>query len=454
MKQEKLTAVAVRDGSLEWTSMVRGKVSGAVSGRGTVAFDRQVSSAEGTVDADNDAAKAIAGLEGDIVLSLPTQDLLTQIVKLPRVEESELINIARLQIDKISPFPTENVVTGCEVLKEKSDSMTVLVCAVREEIVNSLRDRLFPQSIYPSRVDANIMGRLHLFAGKKRQLFILLEGSALEIVIAEDGVPLVIRSLPGMEGLADNEFREETLLGVNQAVMAMELQHGPGELSGITLIRSRPFPQEGALSGRLSEEYGCKTNVASPDESGTLSERLVKRAFETKGRLDLSPLGWKTSARKMVFRRKLLKAVSIIMGCWLLGIILMTGLFVIQKSRVSLLRDELSELDKSTAEVRAVVSRVKMIEDYVGRELSALECMAEVTEAQPQGVILTSFMYRKNDSVAIAGESDTVDNVYSFKKKLDESSLFTEARLRGPTLETRRQMQIFDIDLKLRGSDI
>jgi len=95
--------------------------------------------------------------------------------------------------------------------------------------------------------------------------------------------------------------------------------------------------------------------------------------------------------------------------------------------------------------------RVFMIKRYMDRSDSALECLREISALQPRGIDLTSFSYRKGETLRISGEAETVDQVYSFKSKLEGSTLFVGAKLQGPRRDRKKRKEVFDIDLRLHG---
>jgi Tfp pilus assembly protein PilN len=65
---------------------------------------------------------------------------------------------------------------------------------------------------------------------------------------------------------------------------------------------------------------------------------------------------------------------------------------------------------------------------------------------------MSSFSYRKGESVKMAGDAGSVDQVYAFKRNLDGSALFPKAELQGPRAD-KSGKQVFDLTLSLPADE-
>jgi hypothetical protein len=75
-----------------------------------------------------------------------------------------------------------------------------------------------------------------------------------------------------------------------------------------------------------------------------------------------------------------------------------------------------------------------------------------VSESITPGITLTSFSYRRQDSVKISAEADTSAEVYSFKDKLSEKNVFGTVNLSGPS-STRNGKFRFEINAFFKNSE-
>jgi hypothetical protein len=145
-------------------------------------------------------------------------------------------------------------------------------------------------------------------------------------------------------------------------------------------------------------------------------------------------------------------AVTLV-GLWGVAAMGVYGGLRYEESRLAALRAERERWRQPALDVRTLRRRVFMIERYNDFSRSSLECLREICLLQPAGVELTSFTYRKDDSVKLSGRAANVGQVYDFKSKLDASALFGETTLTGPTLDRRTNEQIFGIDIQLPGGE-
>ncbi len=73
-----------------------------------------------------------------------------------------------------------------------------------------------------------------------------------------------------------------------------------------------------------------------------------------------------------------------------------------------------------------------------------MESMKKVSDNLPAGITLTSWSFKRDDSLRISGEADTATLVYSFKDKMGE--LFPAVELVGPSA-VKNGKQKFDLVL-------
>ncbi|MDY0145534.1 MAG: PilN domain-containing protein, partial [Kiritimatiellia bacterium] len=85
---------------------------------------------------------------------------------------------------------------------------------------------------------------------------------------------------------------------------------------------------------------------------------------------------------------------------------------------------------------------------------SALESLRVLSEHLPAGMDLTSFVYRKGNTLSLRGEADAQEKVYSFIQTLDQTGRFPEVKFEG--VNTRNTPQgprsQFSVTIRLPGA--
>jgi hypothetical protein len=469
MATNDISGILVTAKTIEWTTIRSGKDGLQVAGSGLIelAVRKTEPVAEG---AQADAAvpeileaepkNDFSAIKGQVTVGIASDNLLLRTVSLPLVEADELAGMVQLQVDKFSPFPIETMVVSHEVLEKRSDSCVVLIAAVKQEIVEEIGKTLKSGGLVPHRVDAAVLGCWRLLrdvgyaAHKGRELMFLLRGQQAELMALQDGIPIVFRSLGSGEGMDQAEFADDVAQAASQTLMSLELDHGAAGRCTISVWHTGDEPKF-LIEGIKSSCGGGEIAFKSLDSLPHISEGLARRAAEqVETKLDLMPSAWRDAERSKAVKSRILVAVAAVLGLWLVFMLWAFGGLYVQNWRLSTLKAEKTALDKPAMEVRNIKERVRLVNRYMDRSKSSLECLRMISMLQPYGVDLSlSFTYRKGEGVKISGDAESANLVYDFKNKLDGSGFFTGSSLDGPRLDPRRGRELFDIDLKLPGGE-
>jgi hypothetical protein len=463
MAQERISGLILRDDMLAWT-VVLPRNRNKVVARHRVALNPPPAETAGDEPSSGGQSLAdqvragCAGLKGSTVsVALPTDRLLLRVLDLPTTDASELGDMIALQVDKFSPFPIESMVVSHEVLKRGESSSLVLVAAARETEIDAAGELLREAGIAPRRVDAAAMGWWQVVrdSGKVpdsgRRVLILLDTGAPEMIVVQDGIPVLFRALSGAGAPDTREGAADLADEIAYALMSIELEHGGGAATTVQIGHVQAEPQ--FLRTALAERCDCAVEAFPLSELRGPAEGIARRATARVPALDLTPPAWREAEHSHEFRRRMIAAVAVIVATWLAALGVLLGGLAWHKVKLARLNTVVESWREPAAEVRRMRDRVFMIERYRQMKTSALECLREVSGAMPDGVLLTSFTYRKGDSVRISGEADAVGVVYAFKNKLDESDLFAASSLTGPRRDPRRRKEVFDVELELPGGE-
>jgi hypothetical protein len=450
----------VLDGDrLEWAALVQGgdRLRRVDQGMEVLASDdEQAPDPEaGHAAAVEQVRSACASVKGDTALGLPSTDVLLRVVALPAVPDDELAEMVELQADKFSPFPIETMAVSHEVLDRTEDQCRVLVAAARNEAVDTQAKLLVEAGLRPAGIDSCALGWWRLLQDggdvpiEGRAALVIISGTAAELVIVQDGVPLVFRSLDFGPDAAPADVAADVGQELSHTLISVELEHGSHPC---TVLLWAYEDQLAAIEGALRAEDIGEITPRALDGLPPVCEGIARRLI-TGGGIDLTPQAWLDADTAARHRRQMLGGLAAVAGVWLLCVIGLVVLFGWRKGRISRLQARRTTWEAPAMEVRELRRRVRMIDRYTDLSHSALECLREISGIQPAGVDLVSFTYTKSDSIRIEGQAGERSLIYGFKEALDASGLFPEVELGTQIQDRRRRTWKFDMVLKLPSGE-
>ncbi len=459
MSREIITGLKITNNSLEWTSLEKIKDGFKTVDSGKADLESHIAAEGEDVKVSDQGLTALISknkkyFQGTVTLGLSSEQILLRVIKLPAVPDDELRGMVDLQIDKLSPFPVENMVVSYEILEKGKDFYHVLVAAIKNDVVDQLGKLLANADIFPSRVDADVLGWAKLLKESNmvteagRQIVILLAEVVPEIIVFQDGLPIVFRSLSGQGPLSDDEFASEIAGETASTIMSLELEHGVSKSCSLSVWHHDALPEK--LEENLRQACPYELSIRSITELPPVSGGFARRSAEGGQLLDLTPLSWRVTGGEKLFKQRVMIAAGGIIGAWALSIIIFLGGLFYQQNKLEVLQAEFEITQKPAKEVMDMRRRVNIVKRYSDRTYSVLECLREVVGILPEGIDLTSFEYKRASgppTVTINALATAVDSVYEFKNGLDGSKLFLKGTLKGPI--TQKDKQAFQIDMKL-----
>jgi len=452
MASETWTGWIVEAGTLDWASARADRLLAAEA----VPLPAEGGGAAAGAESAAFLKSKLGGMRGAVSMGLPLRDMLIRVVHLPSDDPAEIPGMARLQADKLSPFPPESAVVSHEILGRSDSGFRVLIAMASEEKVNAAAALPELAGRRIGRVDAAALGRwgpLRMAGAVEpegRRIAVLRERGGWDLLVYQHGEPLVLRPLDVGEDGGPAELAAGLASEITYALMAAEMDHGAGAASSLAIWHQGS--SDGGLAGqvgrllRLPSEPRPISSLASP------AEGLARRALDRSGgRLDLTPDSWLRMRRRQGFRARLLGAAAAVAAVWALAAgTLFLGPYI-EGRRLRALEAFRTAQSPAALEVRNLRRRVIQLERYGQGSARPLDCLREVSAVQPQGVLLTSFSYKKDESLKIGGESADVNLVYEYKNKLDSSGLFAGSSLQGPLFDRQRGKNTFEIELVFPG---
>ncbi|TAN38583.1 MAG: hypothetical protein EPN23_02145 [Verrucomicrobia bacterium] len=441
MTQRSITAVAWPDSQVEWSTLSAQKDAWNVTGHGQTA----VATAPDAVQLQ----PLVAQWPGQLWLTLPAAQTLLRVVTLPTAEAGELRGMAELQLDKFSPFSSENMVMAVEVLERQEKSTRVLIAAAQREVIAALAAPLLATGRLPAGVGVDLLGWWQNLraAGKLaehgHELVVILTNTGAELMALEEGRPLLFRTL-GHTATDSAGLVEE----LDFALLSLEAEWGAAA-KRLTLWHAPEVPA--TLMEGLQAHADLRVTAQSLATLPALTEGVARRAADVaEATINLVLPDWLVAEQQRKIRRRLTAVAMVVGSLWALGLVALLGGSQWRQHRVAQLQHELTVLEKPAAEVRQQQTLLRLLQQYADPTGSALECLRNISAALPDGVKITSFTYTKGQTLTLRGEADDAKNIYTFQQGLKSATCFKQVQLHGITPPSGKQAHTgFSVTLSL-----
>src|SRR5262245_25924685 len=131
----------------------------------------------------------------EFVLGLPVSAVIAQRFRLPSVDPAEFPEMIRLQIEKLLPFPADEVTSDFELIEQNESESVVSAIAIRNEQLAEMTSPLLDRGYIPQQITVYAAQRASTYAPKGNALLIYPEGEMLVYAMTENGKLSLARSI-------------------------------------------------------------------------------------------------------------------------------------------------------------------------------------------------------------------------------------------------------------------
>lgn len=352
----------------------------------------------------------------EAVLALPLNRLLIKMVRVPSGEDA--VAVATPVLQAMNPFPDEALTIGCETVRETEDGAIVIAAALPESAADDIGEALDAAKLNVVKIDALIFGQLRGLASNfseadKRRLVLSVGREGIGLVVMDGDQPSAIRAFS-----AESDLRREVMLSLLEA----EDFGGARKLAEILLVEV-----DAGDAGDASEDPFAGLSAFAPVRRVTVGEDAAlvgvsERAEET-GTLDALPESWREVLAETRFKRKLIRQVAIAGGVWALIMAILFGVPIVYGFMTDYQKGLSREHARQYREVREMKEKTDIVRKYSDHARGALEIMKALSDRLPEGIELSSWDYRREDGVSVAGEAEGESVVYDFKDAIAKMGL-------------------------------
>jgi hypothetical protein len=397
-------------------------------------------------------------LEGDITLSLRTSELLMRTMEFPTSDPTEIAEMVGFQIDKVSPFPIDQLAISHEILSQGEETALVLMAAAKRSCIDEIGEAFETKGVNIHSIDARILGWLQLLNEQEKivaegcEIFILDDQIELTLVVLLGGQPIAFRSLH--THVDDPGALDELSSELSYTLTMLDAQY---ELPAPASIQ---FWNSAGRSKQLCDELAEKTELPVHHHDlailPALSEGIVRRSLAGEAHIELIPREWIELQKRKELNRKFFLTTGTFAAIWLLVLVIFFSIYKARDIKLARTQERADEIAPAAQEALENRNKLKALKVYTDRTDSSLECLREITRMLPGGDIeFVSFKYIKGKGVTLRGTASNDDIVDNFFITLSDSALFETLKDQSVSTKTTKGIRraIFSVTLVLPSEE-
>ncbi len=338
-------------------------------------------------------AVPLLSADDEFVLGLPVSAVMAQRFRLPTVDPAEFPEMIRLQIEKLLPFPADELTSDFELIEQSENESVVSAIAISNERLAEVASPLLGRGYIPRQVTVYAAQRASTYAPKGNALLIYPEGEMLVYAMTENGKLSLARAIER------NGDQVETELP--QLRLSAELQ-GIDASSPNVLLDETCYELRDAVQGIL----------ASPTEivGIELPPAPVK--------LNLLPESWRRRRLQLVRQVEWRKRIAWIGGAYVGAIVLLFAYLGLVRFQVGRFDRRIAHDAPETEFVRATEARWQALAPAIDLHYSPVEILQHLFESLPSADVRITTYNQSARQISVDGEANTAALAYEFIDKI------------------------------------
>jgi type II secretory pathway component PulL len=391
--------------------------------------------------------------EHRIVTAIGCEEVLCETLQLPTIDPSELRQMLDLQIDNLSPLPTEEIVYGFEPLDVADGRSRVLVAIARKEAVNERVAALEAAGLPAEIVTVDALAMFRALCQRqlvpvddKLNTIVLLGTAAAHLVVYRQTQPVVVRSLLlGAEALGTVEGQTAVREELQRTLVAAETFTSHCLCGRVTFVAFHENVDAAAkaLAGNCGLPAECLSDGVVP--SPALSLCLEGAALADRPRLNLLPNEWHQRRRHARLRRRVVRGAIALAVVYLVALVMFLILLALRRAELRNLQNQIGSQQKPYAEARQLHTKLVAMQKQLDTNYSALEILREVSVLKPDGLSFTSLVFRKDQTLTLRGQAPSANTVNDFIGRMEKCALFFNVKTLSERTESGTGLTRFEI---------
>src|SRR5437016_2103621 len=333
----------------------------------------------------------------EFVLGMPVSAVIAQRFRLPSTDPAEFPETIRLQIEKLLPFPADELTSDLELIEQNETESLVSAIAIRNEQLAEVASPLLNHGYIPRQVTVYAAQRASTYAPKGNALLIYPEGETLVYVMTENGKLSLARVFANGNG-------EQLQLELPQLRMSAELQGINASSPHVSLAASY-YQMRDTVQGIL----------ASPTE--IVGVELPPASVK----LNLLPESWRRRRSQLIRQTEWRKRLLWIGGAYIALLFLLFAYLGLLRFQIGRIDARIAQDAPGTQFVRATEANWKALAPAIDARYYPVEILLHIFESLPSPEVRITAYNQSARQVSVDGEANTAALAYQFIEKIKKN---------------------------------
>ena len=355
---------------------------------------------------------------------LPPDKIFLRVIQLPASDFNELLSMVELQLEKLSPLPSNQIVWSVELLPRTNETLqTVIVVIVSRQGVEEFLGQLETQGYLADRLEIPLLDQL------------------LATEATDDGVWIYPGAVAGNPCLVAWWYG-----GTLQNLTLMTLPDGPdrgarlkeqlaqiawaGELEG--WLAGPPIwhlvadeTTRAVWEPILNEGAEQPVAVVAPISGAQLAALSAQRSARSERKANLLPIEYSNRYQQQFVDRLWMGSVGVVLAVYTIGILIYLGAVQVLQFKQRGLQTRVNALSQQYTNALQLKEQVRILEDQSNLRYAALDCWKVTADHLPAELTLTAMTFQRGKTLLLngSGPADQTEKITDFNEAMSKKAL-------------------------------
>jgi hypothetical protein len=386
---------------------------------------------------------------------LPPDQVFLRVIRLPPCEPSEFLAMIELQLEKVSPLPTNQIVWGAEALPGIVNGLqTAIVMIAERGLVEEFLGKLEGNGYLADRLELPFLHQLLSTEYDGDGVWIFLQPAETRMICLAawwwDGTLQELNLFPSPKG---ESGAADLCAHLTNIAWAGEME---GWLTSPPRWRLVADPETTAEWEPVLRRWSGQPIDTSPLPSAAeLAALSAGRASGAEARANLLPPEFAARYRQQFFDRLWMRGLGAATLLYILGVLIYFGAVEVLRYQQRRVENQVASLSGAYNQALQLKGRLRVLQEQVNLRYAALDCWKVVSDLLPSELTLSSLTFSRGNRLSLRGTALATDqakiteyNTEMGKATLNGTRVFKKVNPASIDFRGNEASWSFDCDLQ------